>query len=197
MLQQFDLWDDAPIGLSLPSGMKFHQNIITIEEEKELLDQFTHITFSPFEFQGYKGKRRVASYGWRYDFNQSKLLPAPPIPKFLENLRDKVELMGSQNAGSFDQVLISEYEPGAGIGWHKDRPIFGDVVGISLLSPCIFCLRLEKGKTWERKRFSPPPRSAYLLSGPSRWDWEHSVTPVESLRYSITFRKLLDRPHYL
>ena len=191
MPEQFDLWSVTPVGLSLPAGMKFQENIITVDEEKSLIDQFKHITFSPFEFQGYKGKRRVASFGWKYDFNQSKLLPAPPIPKFLNDLRSKVEFMGSKNAGLFDQALITEYHAGAGIGWHKDRPIFGDIVGISLLSPCIFRLRLQKGALWERKNFIPPPRSAYLMSGASRWEWEHSIPPVEELRYSITFRKLL------
>jgi alkylated DNA repair dioxygenase AlkB len=94
-------------------------------------------------------------------------------------------------------VLLTEYGPGAGIGWHKDRSVFGEVVGISLLSPCVFRLRrktaLKPRATWQRLSLTLAPRSAYLLSGPARSDWEHSIPEVESLRYSVTFRNLRER----
>jgi hypothetical protein len=32
-----------------------------------------------------------------------------------------------------------------------------------------------------------------LLRGPSRTEWEHSIPGVESLRYSITFRNVLEK----
>ena len=96
-------------------------------------------------------------------------------------------------AGRLQQVLITEYAPGAAIGWHKDRSVFGDVVGISLLSPCTFRLRLKTGQRWERHTLLAEPRSVYLLRGPARTEWEHSIPAVESLRYSITFRNVLER----
>jgi alkylated DNA repair dioxygenase AlkB len=91
---------------------------------------------------------------------------------------------------AFQQVLITEYGPGAGIGWHRDKAVFRQVVGVSLLSPCIFRLRRSIGKKWERENVAPEPCSAYLLSGPARSEWEHSILPVDALRYSITFRNL-------
>jgi alkylated DNA repair dioxygenase AlkB len=78
--------------------------------------------------------------------------------------------------------------PGAGIGWHRDKKMFGDIIGISLLAPCTFRLRLKKGSSWDRISFQANPRSAYLLGGPSRTTWEHSIPPLDRLRYSITFR---------
>jgi alkylated DNA repair dioxygenase AlkB len=91
-------------------------------------------------------------------------------------------------------VLVTEYSPGAAIGWHRDKAVFGDVIGISLLSPCVFRLRRKVGTTWERVSLTAEPRSAYLLRGPSRTEWEHSIPAVEALRYSITFRNLAQRP---
>jgi alkylated DNA repair dioxygenase AlkB len=90
----------------------------------------------------------------------------------------------------FQHALITEYQPGAGIGWHRDKAVFGEVVGISLLSPCMFRLRRRVGSSWERASFVAEPRSAYLLAGPSRTEWEHSIPALDSLRYSITFRNL-------
>ena len=88
---------------------------------------------------------------------------------------------------------MTEYSPGAGIGWHKDRSVFGDVVGLSLLSPCTFRLRKRTGKGFERQTLIAEPRSVYLLRGVSRTEWEHSIPGVESLRYSLTFRNVLER----
>jgi len=88
------------------------------------------------------------------------------------------------------QVLVTEYEAGAAIGWHRDKAVFAEVIGISLLSACTFRLRRKAGTTWERASITAEPRSAYLLSGPSRTEWEHSIPAVEELRYSITFRSM-------
>ncbi|WP_354081155.1 alpha-ketoglutarate-dependent dioxygenase AlkB [Bradyrhizobium sp. S3.5.5] len=90
-------------------------------------------------------------------------------------------------AGSRDRVRA-----GAGIGWHKDRPVFGDVAGISLLSSCTFRLRRRTAKSFERSTLVAEPRSVYLLRGPSRTEWQHSIPGVESLRYSVTFRNVLE-----
>jgi alkylated DNA repair dioxygenase AlkB len=152
------------------------------------------LPFKEFQFRGFEGKRRVVSLGWRYDFTEHKALPAELIPPFLREVCEKVQAATGFVFRDMEQVLVTEYAPGAPIGWHKDRPVFGDVMGLSLMSPCSFRLRraLGNGK-WQRITFCLEPRSAYFLSGPARWEWEHSIPPHEQLRYSITFRNLHER----
>lgn len=112
------------------------------------------------------------------------------IPEFLTTLRERAAAFAELMAEDLPHALITEYSPGTTIGWHRDKGVFGDVVGISLLSACIFRLRRKTGSTWERCSPTAEPRSAYLLRGASRTDWEHSIPAVEALRYSITFRSL-------
>ncbi|MER8571603.1 alpha-ketoglutarate-dependent dioxygenase AlkB [Mesorhizobium sp. M1338] len=114
----------------------------------------------------------------------------PPIPDFLLSLRKKVAILASRPAEAFAQVLINEYQPGAGIGWHRDKPHFEDVAGVSLLAPCSFRLRRKNGTRWDRQTILVEPRSAYLMTGPSRTEWEHSIPPLAEHRYSITLRTL-------
>jgi alkylated DNA repair dioxygenase AlkB len=105
-------------------------------------------------------------------------------------LRDKVATFAGLSASSLQQVLITQYPPGAGIGWHRDRPQYGEVIGVSLLAQCKFRLRLKAAETWRRVSLNLAPRSVYLLSGPARSEWEHSISPLDALRYSVTFRSL-------
>jgi alkylated DNA repair dioxygenase AlkB len=161
------------------------------EEERSLLKHIVPLPFREFEFQGFTGKRRVFSFGWRYDFNGGGLSNAEEMPDFLAAIRARAESFAEIAPGSLQQVLITEYTPGAALGWHKDRSVFGDVVGISLMSACTFRLRLKAGHRWQRRKLTIEPRSVYLLRGPARSDWEHSIPGVDSLRYSITFRNVL------
>ena len=150
-----------------------------------------HIACLPlkeFEFQGFLGKRRIVSFGWRYDFNGGGLQQTDDLPVFLLAVREQAAQFAGMSADQLQQVLLTEYKPGVQIGWHKDRSVFGEVVGISLLSPCTFRLRRKLGTKWERASIVAEPRSGYLLSGPARTDWEHSIPSVGALRYSITFR---------
>jgi alkylated DNA repair dioxygenase AlkB len=147
-------------------------------------------SFPNFEFHGHIGNRRVVSFGWRYDYAGRRLQKADDIPEFLLGIRSVAAIFADLEPEAFQQVLVTEYGPGAGIGWHRDKAVFGQVVGVSLLSPCVFRLRQAIGAKWERVNFAPEPRSAYLLSGPARSEWEHSIPPVDVLRYSITFRNL-------
>jgi alkylated DNA repair dioxygenase AlkB len=149
------------------------------------------LPFREFEFHGYKGKRRVVSFGWQYDFSARHLLKAEDIPEYLLALRETAAAFAGLKAEEFQHVMVTEYAPGAGIGWHRDKAVFGEVVGISLLAPCVLRLRRKVGeKKWERVNVSAAPRSAYFLSGLARTVWEHSIPQVEALRYSITFRNL-------
>ena len=162
------------------------------EEEQSLLRHIVPLPFREFEFQGFTGKRRIVSFGWRYDFNGGGLSRAEDMPDFLSVIRARAEKFAEIAPGTLHQVLITEYTPGAAIGWHKDRSVFGDVVGISLLSSCTFRLRLKTGHRWQRRNLTVEPRSIYLLRGPARSEWEHSIPGVDSLRYSITFRNVLE-----
>ncbi len=118
------------------------------------------------------------------------MVEAPPLPSFLEALRRKIAERFEREVNTFRQALINEYRPGAGIGWHRDKPQFGEVVGVSLLAPCVLRFRRKAGETWDRRSLTVEPRSAYLLTGPSRTIWEHSIPAVDRHRYSITFRTL-------
>jgi alkylated DNA repair dioxygenase AlkB len=187
---QFALFPPSPEGeASLPEGFAYRSDVISPAEESRLIREIARLPFKEFQFYGFEGKRRVVSFGWHYDFSQHKALPAEPIPEFLHDVYRTVKKASGLALPHLKQVLVTEYAPGAPIGWHKDRPVFGNVMGLSLASACTFRLRKSKGKgRWERVSLRLEPRSAYLLSGAARWTWEHSIPPVDKLRYSITFR---------
>jgi alkylated DNA repair dioxygenase AlkB len=182
---QIDLFGVLP---TLPEGFRYRENVLAADAEQELLRKLNELPFKEFEFHGYLGKRRVVYYGWRYNFDQRELDKAEDIPPFLLDVRELAADFAGLNPTDLQQVLINEYAPGAGIGWHRDKAIFGDVVGISLFSSCVFRLRRKAGDSWDRVSITAEPRSAYLLRGESRTVWEHSIPPVDTLRYSITFR---------
>jgi alkylated DNA repair dioxygenase AlkB len=177
----------------LPEGFKYQAELISAEEEQELVRNVEALPFKDFEFQGFLGKRRVVSFGWRYDFNDRELQTADDIPPFLLPLRQRAAAFAGLTPADFPHVLVTEYGPGAAIGWHRDKAVFGEVVGISLLSPCRFRLRRKRAGKWERISIIAEPRSAYLLAGPARTEWEHSIPPLDRLRYSITFRNFVEK----
>jgi alkylated DNA repair dioxygenase AlkB len=183
---QADLFGAGP---AFPEGFRYAPEVIGAGEEAELIAGFADLPFREFEFQGYTGKRRVVSFGWQYDFNTRGIRRAEDIPDLVVRLREKAASFAGMVPAELQQVLITEYAPGAGIGWHRDKAVFGEVVGVSLVSACRFRMRRKKGAGWERVALNAEPRSAYLLSGPARTEWEHSPE-VEQLRYSVTFRNL-------
>jgi alkylated DNA repair dioxygenase AlkB len=176
---------------ALPAGLRYAADLISPGEERALVGRLAELPFKAFEFQGFLGKRRVVSFGWRYDFNLMKVEEAEDMPEFLLPLRERAARFAGLEPGALQHVLLTEYGPGAAIGWHKDRSVFGDVVGISLRSPCIFRMRRRLGHRFERKSLNAEPRSVYLLRGLSRTEWQHSIPGLEALRYSITFRNVL------
>jgi len=177
-------------GPSLPSGFRYERELITRDEEGALLEDIRRLPFREFEFHGFTGKRRVVSFGWRYDFSDRSLEKTNDIPEFLLPVREKAASFADLKAEELQHVLVTEYSEGAAIGWHRDKAVFGDVIGISLLSACTFRLRKKSGSRWERASIIAEPRSVYLLRGESRTEWEHSIPGVDALRYSITFRNL-------
>jgi alkylated DNA repair dioxygenase AlkB len=172
----------------LPEGFQYWPEFLSIREERDLVRQFESLPFENFQFHGFTGNRRTVSFGWHYDFTRESLKKADDMPSFLLPLRERCATFAELPASAFQHVLIIEYASGAGIGWHRDKAIFDEVFGISFLAPCDFRFRRKAGEKWERAKIVAEPRSAYLLSGPSRTEWEHSIPPVDQLRYSVTFR---------
>jgi len=183
---QYALFANAPF---LPAGLRYAADFISPDLERELIAYAAELPLQPFQFGQYEGKRRVASFGWQYDYTQRRLLPAEPIPGWLTAAIERVESFGGLGT-RIDQVLCTEYEAGAGIGWHRDKPHFGRIFGLSLGSSCRLRFRRKAGEVWERAALDVAPRSIYEMSGSSRLEWEHSIPAVEALRYSLTFRTL-------
>jgi alkylated DNA repair dioxygenase AlkB len=181
-------------GSGLPEGFDYRPDVLSPAEEQKTLQHIRQLAFSEFKFHGYTAKRRVVSFGWRYDFDDRVLTKTADIPPFLLDVRETAARFGGLEPADLQHVLVTEYGAGAEIGWHRDKAVFGDVIGISLLSACTFRLRRKTGSTWERASVRAEPGSAYLLRGPSRTEWEHSIPPVDELRYSITFRNLRITP---
>jgi alkylated DNA repair dioxygenase AlkB len=184
---QTDLFESVP---DLPTGMRYWPGMMSAGEERALLDNIPTLPFQEFQFHGFLGKRRTVSFGWHYDFNSGNLKQTGELPAFLLPVRERAAHLAGLNPAALEHALVIEYRAGAGIGWHRDRPQFGDVIGISLLAPCTFRLRYKANSAWERRSLTVKRRSAYLLRGPSRTEWEHSIPPLETLRYSVTFRTL-------
>ena len=173
-----------------PAGFRYERNFVTPEEEIELVRHIEKLPLKEFEFHGYLGKRRVISFGQHYNFEAEAMVGAGPIPSFILPLRERVAQFAAIAADDIPHVLVTEYSPGTTIGWHRDRIVFRDVVGVSLVSRCVFRMRRRTPVGWERYAALLEPRSVYLHRGPVREDWEHSIPAVEMLRYSITFRSL-------
>lgn len=188
-LAQLSLFDLPPAPpRPMPEGFAYKADLVTVEEERNLVARFQDLPFKPYEHLGYFGNRRIAGFGWRQGDVGEMVETGEPIPELLSPLLDKVAAFTGLPRESFRHALVTEYAPGAGIGWHRDRPPAVAIAGVSLASPCTFRLRRRAGDKWERASIVAAPRSAYLMSGPSRSDWQHDIPPVEALRYSVTFR---------
>ncbi len=177
----------------LPEGFRYQPALISAQEERDLVARFQDLPFKPYEHLGYFGNRRIAGFGWRQDDTGRMVETGEPIPDVLLPLLAKVAAFTGLDPDSFRHALVTEYAPGAGIGWHRDRPPAVAIAGVSLLSPCHFRLRRKVGDRWERASIIAEPRSAYLMSGPARSDWQHSIPAVEATRYSVTFRTVRQR----
>ncbi|HZQ39144.1 MAG TPA: alpha-ketoglutarate-dependent dioxygenase AlkB [Rhizomicrobium sp.] len=173
------------------AGFRYQEELFSPAEEKALVRAFESLPFKPFEFHGYLGNRRVVSFGWRYDYGGAQLRKAETMPQFLSPLREIAAEFAGVEPEEFAHTLVTEYAPGAGIGWHRDKPDFAKVVGLSFCSPCRLRFRRKRGGRWDRRAVDVAPRSDYLLDGEARHIWEHSIAPMPALRYSVTFRTLI------
>lgn len=186
MSEQLTLFESLP---PEPEGLHYAADFVPPETEQKLIFGIQDLPLPPFQFGQFEGKRRVASFGFRYDYALRQLQRSEPIPTWLAEIVAKVETFGGP-ATPIRQVLCTEYDVGVGIGWHRDKPHFDRIFGLSLGSACKFRFRRTTGKTWDRFTLDAEPRSLYMMSGASRHVWEHSIPAVEAPRYSITFRTM-------
>jgi alkylated DNA repair protein (DNA oxidative demethylase) len=188
---QPDLFDEPPL-----AGLHRAGAFVTPGEEQMLIASINAAELSPFRFHGWLGKRLTSSYGWRYNFDDASFTPAEAIPDWLLPLRAKAAQFACLQPGELVQALLIRYDPGAGIGWHRDRPVFEHVLGISLGTPATMRFRKRKPGGFDRASVPLAPRSIYHLTGEARHEWEHSIAAMEVTRWSITFRSLSeqDRP---
>jgi len=182
------LFDAPPI-----AGLEYRSEFISAAEEGVLIERLESLDLAPFRFHGWTGNRRTMSFGWRYDFDDASFSPTDPVPGWLDPLRGEAATFAGVSADDFVHVLVARYDPGAGIGWHKDRDVFEKVVGVSLNTPATLRFRQRAGDGFRRASVEVEPRSAYLLSGEARHEWEHRITPGDELRFSITFRTLAEK----
>jgi alkylated DNA repair dioxygenase AlkB len=179
-----------------PEGFFYHQNFVSDAEEHELIREIQKINLTPFKYYQFTGKRRTASFGWQYEFGDSEIRTAAEIPEFLLPIRTRAANLFNIDSNSLVQVTVIEYSIGSPIGWHRDIPQFGVVVGISLGAPCRMKFRkYHRGRSKIATRdevlsIELQPRSIYVMSGPSRESWQHSIPPVKELRYAIMMRTL-------
>jgi alkylated DNA repair dioxygenase AlkB len=173
-----------------PEGLRYQPDFVSAAEEQALIARIRALPLAPFQFGAFEGKRRVLSFGWTYDYTRHALDRAAELPQWISPCSARVEGCAALPPGSIRQVLVTEYEAGVGIGWHRDKPHFDLVFGLSLASPCRFRFRRKAKGGWERFTLDAQPRSLYMMSGASRRVWEHSIPPVDAPRYSITFRTM-------
>jgi alkylated DNA repair protein (DNA oxidative demethylase) len=188
---------NAPIGdlfgMAVVPGFSSVPDIVTAAEESELIARIDATNLEPFKFQGWLGKRLTTSFGSRYDFERGRVEAADPVPDWLLPIRERAARFAKLQPDELAQALLIRYDPGAGIGWHRDRPVYEHVVGISLGEPAMLRLRRRRAAGFERRSAPLEPRAIYHLSGEVRHDWEHSIVEMERPRWSITFRSLAER----
>lgn len=173
---------------STPAGFRAAPELFDPSDEIAFTRQFEKLPFKPFEFYGYLGNRRIISFGYRYDYASRVLRGSEPLPDFLAPLRSIASRFSGIAEHKLEQALVTEYAPGAGIGWHRDKPMFESVVALSFIAPCDLRLRRKTTDGWERQSVHVPSRAGYLLTDDVREHWEHSIVPMTTLRYSVTFR---------
>ncbi|HEX8206560.1 MAG TPA: alpha-ketoglutarate-dependent dioxygenase AlkB [Solirubrobacteraceae bacterium] len=175
----------------LPEGLTYVEDFVSDAEDRALLDALDGIELRTLTMRGQTARRTVRHFGLDYDYESGQLVPADPLPPQMEDLRERCAALIEREPEDLVQILVSRYPEGAGIGWHRDAPMFGSrIAGVSLLAPCR--MRFQRTVKGERETaaIELAPRSAYVLSGKARWSWQHSIPATKALRYSITFRTL-------
>jgi DNA oxidative demethylase len=174
-----------------PTGLVYRSDFVTEPEETALLTLLDEARFSAVDMRGQTARRTVLHFGLRYDYEGWRLVPTDPLPDSLLWLRDRAAALGGIEPDQVAETLVTRYPPGAGIGWHRDAPLFGPtVVGVSLGSACRLRFQRRTAQARLVHEIHLAPRSAYVLGGAARWSWQHSIPAMADLRYSVTFRTL-------
>jgi alkylated DNA repair dioxygenase AlkB len=174
---------------NLPEGLLYQPAFLSEAEETELIRIFRELPFQAFDFHGYTARRRVLEFGFEYDFTTRRATPTESFPEFLSSVRERAAQFAGVPAASLVEGMVTEYSPGAPIGWHRDAPQFGTIIGVSLASTSRMRFKPYKAEG-KPVALTLEPRSIYLMRGPARWKFQHSIPAVKELRYSITFRTL-------
>ena len=173
----------------LPEGLSYLPGFLSEEEERALVDELSRLDYREIHMHGVVARRTVLHYGWDYGYESWRLTPAPPVPGFLEPVRARCAAAAGLAPAALEDLLISRYPPGASIGWHRDAPMFGPcVIGVSLLGTARMRFRRKVGDAFQTVALELEPRSLYLMAGASRTQWQHTLSPVKTLRYSLSFR---------
>jgi alkylated DNA repair dioxygenase AlkB len=184
---QGELFTSQP---ALPDGFAYVPDFLTRAEEAQLLEPIRALPFHAARYKEWHARRRIVSFGGSYDFSRNELTAAPPIPEFLAPLREQLARWANIPGARIEHAMVAEYQPATPLGWHRDVPQFEDVLGVSLLGHARMRFRPWPPKHAQRTTHALDlePRSAYLMRGAARWQWQHAVSPTKELRYSITFR---------
>ena len=189
---QASLFDLPPtLPGNLPSGLVYEPDFLTKEEEADLIGIVRVLPLEAARYKSYTARRRVLSYGGSFDYDVNRLLPSADLIAPLHPLRERVARWLGVAPAALAHTLVAEYPPRASLGWHRDVPEFADIAGVSLGSEAVLRFRPyppDRPKRADIVRLSVMPRSVYALRGPARWAWQHSVTPSQEQRWSITFR---------
>jgi alkylated DNA repair dioxygenase AlkB len=177
-------------GPSLLPGLAYRDDVITSAVESDLITRIETAELTPFQFQQWEGKRLTRSFGWTYDFQTGRFAPGEAMPAWLAPIRALAAHFAGIEPDQLEQALLIQYGVGAGIGWHKDRPVFEHVIGLSLGAPATMRFRRRNGAAFDRATADLLPRSIYHMAGETRNDWEHSIVAMEAPRWSVTFRSL-------
>jgi DNA oxidative demethylase len=178
-------------GEERPKGLLYRPDLIDPDEEAAVLGVVERLEFREITMRGQTARRTVRLYGYDYEYESGELMPGDPLPAELEWLRERCAELAELPAADLVQTLVSRYPAGAGIGWHRDAPMFGSkVIGVSLLSACRMRFQRRTKEARLTYALELEPRSGYVLGGSARWAWQHSIPATRALRYSITFRSL-------
>lgn len=183
---------------ALPGGFRYQPEFLSAADEQSLLAEIQQLPLQEALYRTFTAKRRIVSFGAAYDFTSNAAIPAPPLPAFLAPIRDRAARWAGLPASDLSQCTVAEYSPGTQLGWHRDVPTFGIVVGISLVSPCRMRLRPYPHVKHAREGsqiVALEPRSIYVLRDDVRWRWQHAISPTKALRYSLTFRSMRRPSH--
>jgi alkylated DNA repair protein (DNA oxidative demethylase) len=177
----------------LPEGLRYESEFVSVAEEQTLLGTLDQLAFNEVTMRGQTARRVVRHFGLDYEYDTWKVKPGEPLPRELEWVRERSAALVGVAPDELAQILLTRYPAGAPIGWHRDAPMFGQVIGVSLGAPSRMRFQRGEGVDREVAEIVLEPRSVYVLDGAARSQWQHSIPPVKELRYSITFRTLRRR----